>query len=163
VEVVLSISQPIQSRKLDLHWSLTSYVLVPVSSLHTCKNSIDLSTLGGKCGATYIDRNLYSLLSTRFGAHFESLSDREKGPGSEFMRNFESVKRSFGLRNDQSEREVHGLRMPLASSDFWDSDEKDGQIDLVRSERIVTPTLTDSASVKIVSLCLIRSLQRSSN
>ncbi|KAF9765176.1 hypothetical protein IL306_002586 [Fusarium sp. DS 682] len=52
---------------------------------------------GGKCGGTFVDRNLYKLLSQRFGAAFTNLGPQHIGPGSQFMDQFEMRKRDFSL------------------------------------------------------------------
>ncbi|ORY17909.1 hsp70-like protein [Clohesyomyces aquaticus] len=51
--------------------------------------------VGGKCGGTYIDRNLYKLFKERYGSAFTSLPPERTGPGSRFMQQFESKKKSF--------------------------------------------------------------------
>ena len=48
-----------------------------------------------------------------------------KGPGSEFMRSFETVKQKFG-RNAAEEndiRELAGLRLDIPDSEFYDEEE----------------------------------------
>lgn len=86
---------------------------------------------GGKCGATFIDRNLYDLMSQRFGQAFEEVEMRRKGPGSRFMNAFESVKRSFGTPGDDRVQEIGPLIMKgVDSSDWYDDDE--GMVRLTR-------------------------------
>ena len=58
--------------------------------------------VGGKCGATFVDRNLSELLTRRFGAHFTSLPLSKRGPGSKFMKDFEYIKNDFDGTNYQS-------------------------------------------------------------
>ncbi|KAK5994655.1 Chaperone DnaK-like protein [Cladobotryum mycophilum] len=53
------------------------------------------SEMSGKCGGTYVDRNLFQLLSQRFGQSFTNLGNGMTGPGSEFMAMFEQCKRQF--------------------------------------------------------------------
>ena len=48
-----------------------------------------------------MDRNLYQLMSDRFGDAFDSLPMKRKGPGSEFMKNFEVIKRDFGNSDEE--------------------------------------------------------------
>jgi len=50
---------------------------------------------GGKCGATYVDRNLHALLAERYENSFLSLPITKRGPGSKFMKDFESIKKDF--------------------------------------------------------------------
>ncbi|KAL6822786.1 actin-like ATPase domain-containing protein [Trichoderma sp. SZMC 28015] len=60
----------------------------------------------GKCGGTYVDRNLLKLLSERFGEAFTSLPPQEIGPGSNFMDSFESKKKDFKLKNLATRRDA---------------------------------------------------------
>ncbi|KAM5349521.1 hypothetical protein ACJ41O_006026 [Fusarium nematophilum] len=53
---------------------------------------------GGKCGGTFVDRNLYKLMEDRFGTAFTSLDPRIIGPGSPFMDQFELKKRDFSMK-----------------------------------------------------------------
>ncbi|EAW24046.1 Hsp70 family protein [Aspergillus fischeri NRRL 181] len=72
---------------------VTSYLISEVSP----KLSFDelTSAVGGMCGATAIDRNFYLLMSERFGAAFKDLPLRQKGPDSEFMGYFQTIKEEF--------------------------------------------------------------------
>ncbi|OBT74750.1 hypothetical protein VF21_06621 [Pseudogymnoascus sp. 05NY08] len=81
--------------------------------------------VGGKCGSTYIDRNLHSLLSRRFGAPFDTLPISKKGPGSRFMKSFESSKRDFGRDDDDDDiRELTDLKLDIPDSEFYDEEEQ---------------------------------------
>ncbi|EHK17268.1 uncharacterized protein TRIVIDRAFT_134471, partial [Trichoderma virens Gv29-8] len=60
--------------------------------------------VAGKCGGTYVDRNLLKLLSERFGEAFKSLTPEEIGPGSSFMDAFESKKKDFRMKNPATRR-----------------------------------------------------------
>ncbi|KAI9736755.1 MAG: hypothetical protein M1834_000959 [Cirrosporium novae-zelandiae] len=72
---------------------LTSYVVVALDpSLQLEEACVGI---GGKCGATYIDRNLRDLLAKRYGPAFTNLPMSKTGPGSRVMIDFESVKKSF--------------------------------------------------------------------
>jgi hypothetical protein len=62
--------------------------------------------VGGKCGATYIDRNLHKLLAQRFGKAFSSLPPERIGPGSRFMNEFESKKRDFAGSRGRGGRDI---------------------------------------------------------
>ncbi|OCL13732.1 hsp70-like protein [Glonium stellatum] len=72
---------------------ITTYVVEKVAP--TLKLREACVGVGGKCGGTYIDRNLHKLMTTRFGTAFTSLPPERTGPGSTFMQQFESKKRSF--------------------------------------------------------------------
>ncbi|KAF4634009.1 hypothetical protein G7Y89_g4107 [Cudoniella acicularis] len=76
--------------------------------------------IGGKCGSTYIDRNLHALLSKRFGSAFDDLTFGQKGPGSKFMACFELLKRDFGLNEDREVRELSPLNLCLPDSEYYD-------------------------------------------
>jgi hypothetical protein len=73
---------------------LSAIVLISLACSH-CHLAWLRASLGGKCGGTYIDRNLYKLLKERFGSAFTSLPPERIGPGSEFMQSFESKKKNF--------------------------------------------------------------------
>ncbi|EED23507.1 Hsp70 family protein [Talaromyces stipitatus ATCC 10500] len=80
--------------------------------------------IGGKCGSTAIDRNLYALMSERFGNAFDEIPLKRKGPGSEFMNKFERVKRDFGFSKEDKINELR-LKMNLKDPDptFYDEEE----------------------------------------
>jgi len=78
---------------------------------------------GGKCGSTYIDRNLHALLSNRFGRAFDELPWGQKGPGSKFMTCFEMVKRNFGLNDEREGQELGPLRLDIPESEYYDEGE----------------------------------------
>lgn len=70
------------------------------------KNANITVSSAGKCGGTYVDRNLLKLLSERFGEAFTSLPPEEIGPGSNFMDSFESKKKDFKLKNLATRRDA---------------------------------------------------------
>ncbi|EFR01012.1 hypothetical protein MGYG_04014 [Nannizzia gypsea CBS 118893] len=82
--------------------------------------------IGGKCGSTAIDRNLYSLMSRRFGKAFNMLPSKKKGPGSEFMRKFEMIKKDFGY--NMEEDRIHELPLNMIAnevkSEYFDAEER---------------------------------------
>ncbi|KAJ8060112.1 hypothetical protein OCU04_011722 [Sclerotinia nivalis] len=80
--------------------------------------------IGGKCGATYIDRNLYSLLSKRFGSAFDDLPFGQKGPGSRFMTAFETLKRDFGRDDEREVGELGPLNLAVPESDHYDKEDR---------------------------------------
>lgn len=80
--------------------------------------------LGGKCGSTYIDRNLHTLLSRRFRSSFDDLAFAQKGPGSRFMISFEKYKRDFGLSDDRDIREIGPIRLEVPDSEHYDEEER---------------------------------------
>lgn len=89
---------------------------------------------GGKCGATYIDRNLHRLMARRFGSSFNDIAFDLKGPGSRFMQSFEVVKRDFGYSDDDSVKEIGPINLRLEDSEHYDSDER-----MVKLTKCVNP------------------------
>ncbi|KAL1615733.1 hypothetical protein SLS54_008863 [Diplodia seriata] len=84
--------------------------------------------VGGKCGSTYIDRNFNKWMAERFGRSYTSLPPKRRGPGSSFMRSFESAKKAFGSKllnmGDQKFIEIENIYMAgVYSSSHYDSDE----------------------------------------
>ncbi|KAL4789394.1 actin-like ATPase domain-containing protein [Aspergillus venezuelensis] len=81
--------------------------------------------IGGKCGSTAIDRNFYNLMSDRFGDSFHELPSKRKGPGSEFMKKFELIKRDFGCSDEETTFELP-LNMNIDGPDarYFDDEER---------------------------------------
>ncbi|XWW96770.1 hypothetical protein V2A60_004750 [Cordyceps javanica] len=81
--------------------------------------------VAGKCGATFIDRNFFKLMSDRFGEAFTSLEPGLIGPGSAFMNQFEQRKKDFS-RNDSSRRafrlslRMHKLKCSHAMDKYYE-------------------------------------------
>ncbi|TVY15152.1 Heat shock protein [Lachnellula arida] len=102
---------------------ITTYVVTQVSPYLTF-DELHIGA-GGKCGSTYVDRNLHSLLSEWFGSSFDELPFSQKGPGSKFMTSFETYKKSFGLSDDTGDiREIGPIRLDLPDSEHFDEDER---------------------------------------
>ncbi|KAH8804545.1 Hsp70 family protein-like protein [Xylogone sp. PMI_703] len=93
--------------------------------------------IGGKCGSTYIDRNLHKLLTKRFGSAFKNVPSTQKGPGSAFMRCFEGVKRDFGLFTTSEEKEIYPLRLDIEESKYYDPEESTIKILMSTKKRII--------------------------
>ncbi|KAF5861274.1 hypothetical protein ETB97_000466 [Aspergillus alliaceus] len=81
--------------------------------------------IGGKCGSTAVDRNFYKLMSDRFGDAFNNLPMRRKSPGSEFMKQFETIKRDFGSSDESTTFELP-LNMTVSDPDpkHFDNEER---------------------------------------
>jgi molecular chaperone DnaK (HSP70) len=80
--------------------------------------------IGGKCGSTYIDREFHQWMIQVFGQQFADLRFEKTGPGSRFMKDFESLKRDFGSSDDPDRVDDVSLVMPGAEdSEFYDTDE----------------------------------------
>ncbi|TAQ85429.1 hypothetical protein B7494_g6250 [Chlorociboria aeruginascens] len=80
--------------------------------------------VGGKCGSTYIDRNLHALMSRRFGTAFENVPHSQKGPGSKFMTCFEKLKQDFGHNDDRGVRELSPINLNISDSQYYDDEER---------------------------------------
>ncbi|KAF3480439.1 heat shock 70 kDa protein 12A [Arthroderma uncinatum] len=70
---------------------------------------------GAKCGSTTIDRQFYKLMLERFGDAFRDLPLKTKGPGSDFMDEFEKIKHDFGY--SESGDENYELPLDISLSD----------------------------------------------
>lgn len=93
---------------------------------HRISVSNKLTCIGGKCGSTYIDRNLHQLMAQRFGDSFAKVEMRRKGPGSGFMESWERAKRSYrhGARDSAYDIELGPLNLEgVHSADHYDQSE----------------------------------------
>jgi molecular chaperone DnaK (HSP70) len=80
--------------------------------------------IGGKCGSTYIDREFHSWMSSTFGQNFDTMKFEKIGPGSRFMKDFESHKRDFGYSDNLDHVYEINLVIPFArDSEVYDTDE----------------------------------------
>ncbi|KAK4079792.1 hypothetical protein Trihar35433_897 [Trichoderma harzianum] len=68
--------------------------------------------IAGKCGGTFVDRNLFKLMADRFGDAFTSLGPEEIGPGSSFMDQFELKKKDFSKKTPSKRAHRLMLHMP---------------------------------------------------
>ena len=73
-------------------------------------------SLGGKCGAIFVDRNFQRLMTARYGSHYTDLPLKTRGPGSPFMKNFEMI------RNDFNGRNYRNSSLQLIMKDLTDGD-----------------------------------------
>ena len=60
---------------------------------------------GAMCGGTTIDRELHTLMNLRYGKAFTGKPPQDISHGSNFMTNFESIKRGFD--GNGKERKLH--------------------------------------------------------
>lgn len=64
-------------------------------------------------------------MSNRFGSAFDGLPSQRKGPGSEFMRTFEQIKRDFGHSDEDRIYELPlNMTVTQANSEHFDEDER---------------------------------------
>ncbi|EXJ87073.1 hypothetical protein A1O3_04031 [Capronia epimyces CBS 606.96] len=91
---------------------LSTYRLVRIDPLQIEEACVGQ---GGKCGGTWIDRNLNKLLEERFGRAFSELPLSKTGAGSRFMAAFESVKRNFS--NEVDAEKVFELPLKMRKLD----------------------------------------------
>lgn len=80
--------------------------------------------IGGKCGASSIDRSLQRLMSERFDAAWDNLEQRLKGPGSLFMNSWEQVKRQFSDDCDIGVHEIGPINLENIPESKWYNDEE---------------------------------------
>ncbi|MCJ1432673.1 hypothetical protein MMC27_002030 [Xylographa pallens] len=78
---------------------ITSYTIVAITP--TLKLEESCVGNGGKCGATYVDRNLEKLMAKRYGDHYTSLPVHKRGAGSPFMKAFEDIRNDFDGSNNR--------------------------------------------------------------
>ena len=62
-------------------------------------------------------------MSQRFGAAWDQIEERRKGPGSRFMDQWERVKRSFGDAGDDRVQELQLNIRGATDSQWYDEDE----------------------------------------
>lgn len=125
---------------------ITTYVITEVSPRLTF-NELHVGA-GGKCGSTYVDRNLHSLLSSWFGSSFDDLPFAQKGPGSNFMASFETYKKSFGLSDDKYTREIGPIRLSLLlESEHYDEDERLVKLTYEDMQSLFDPVIADITSL----------------
>ncbi|WPH02104.1 hsp70-like protein [Acrodontium crateriforme] len=74
---------------------------------------------GGKCGATFLDRNLLRLMEQRFGQSFRDVPIQSRGPGSFFMSAWESTKRDFGEYHSGRPARIGPIRIPGTHRNDW--------------------------------------------
>jgi len=79
---------------------------------------------GGKCGSTAIDREFLGWMSKKFGPAFDNLPYEKTGPGSRFMKEFESHKRDFGSASLYEDYEVTLIIPGAQDSVNYEGDEK---------------------------------------
>ncbi|KAE8396111.1 hypothetical protein BDV23DRAFT_144350 [Aspergillus alliaceus] len=104
--------------------------------------------IGGKCGSTAVDRNFYKLMSDRFGDAFNNLPMRRKSPGSEFMKQFETIKRDFGSSDESTTFELP-LNMTVSDPDPKHFDNEERMV-IISSDDL--HTIFDPVIDKITSL-----------
>ncbi|KAF1844825.1 actin-like ATPase domain-containing protein [Cucurbitaria berberidis CBS 394.84] len=101
---------------------ITSYKVTQMSPQLKFEEIVE--GIGGKCGSTYIDREFHQWMSRTFGQRFEILKFEKTGPGSRFMKDFESHKRDFGYSSNLDQIYEINLVIPGAQdSASYDTDE----------------------------------------
>jgi len=99
---------------------ITTYVINKVSP------ELDFQELlkgdGGKCGSTFVDRNFLEWMSNTFGDAFRDLPFSKRGPGSNFMKEFERIKKDFGSTSlSDDTHEVTLVMEGVEDTDNYDS------------------------------------------
>ncbi|KAL6868611.1 actin-like ATPase domain-containing protein [Trichoderma novae-zelandiae] len=135
IDRIMLISEPEAAAQLALKSSLhrVGHFVKPDSGVMICDcggGTVDITTyeveetqptlklreiaigVAGKCGGTFVDRNLYRLLAQRFGDAFTSLEAQQIGPGSTFMDQFELKKKDFSMKTPSKRAHRLVLHMP---------------------------------------------------
>ncbi|GIZ48282.1 hypothetical protein CKM354_001135000 [Cercospora kikuchii] len=105
--------------------------------------------IGGKCGATSIDRSLQQLMSKRFGDAWDSIGVHRKGPGSNFMNKWEIVKRQFGDVGDDRTHTLGPLNLKGVTESKW-YDEEEGMVRLTKEDLKIVFEPTVGEIVRLV-------------
>jgi hypothetical protein len=63
-------------------------------------------------------------MSRRFGKSFDDLPFSQKGPGSRFMTEFETQKKSFGSSDDRENCQIGPIRLDVPGSKYFDEDDR---------------------------------------
>jgi len=101
---------------------ITSYKVIEVWPKLELEELVE--GIGGKCGSTYIDREFHQWMSRTFGKAFDNLKFEKIGPGSPFMKNFESCKRNFGSSSDlDQDYDINLVMSDAPNSDFYNREE----------------------------------------
>ncbi|RAL15262.1 Hsp70 family protein [Aspergillus homomorphus CBS 101889] len=101
---------------------LTTFLVTQISPKLTFE---ELCTgIGGKCGSSAIDREFYRLMSRRFGAAFDLLKPKSKGPGSYLMNKFEIIKRGFGLSHQAMFELPLNMKLEKVDPRYYDEEER---------------------------------------
>ncbi|RFU79499.1 hsp70 family [Trichoderma arundinaceum] len=121
IDKIMLISEPEAAAQLALKSSLHRLedFVKPETGVMVCDcgggtvhiNLINHPT-AGKCGGTFVDRNLFRLLAHRFGDAFTSLGPEQIGPGSAFMDQFELKKKDFSMKTPSRRAHRLVLHMP---------------------------------------------------
>ncbi|KAF7905182.1 uncharacterized protein EAF01_005703 [Botrytis porri] len=124
---------------------ITTYKIIQVEPVLTF---VELCVgIGGKCGSTYIDRNLHTLLSNRFGLAYGDLSVGQKGPGSRFMASFEMLKRDFGRNDDKETGELGPLNLDVPNSEHYDVEDRVIYLQHQDMQALFDPVITEITSL----------------
>lgn len=80
-----------------------------------------------KCGGTTIDRALHELMTLKYGTAFSAKDRMEINHGSQFMKEFESIKRRFTGKKPE-----YKLTLIMDLENAQGYDRKSGKITLTR-------------------------------
>ncbi|QDS75963.1 hypothetical protein FKW77_003710 [Venturia effusa] len=99
--------------------------------------------VGGKCGSTTIDRSFHQWMKQVFDDDFTNLPFERIGPGSKFMKEFESCKRDCGADDESSDDyEVTLFMSGVRSSKYYDSRKSTVKIPKIQMENFFQPTIS---------------------
>ncbi|KIX10397.1 uncharacterized protein Z518_01479 [Rhinocladiella mackenziei CBS 650.93] len=101
---------------------LITYEIVrtePLVHKEICRGS------GGKCGSTFIDRRFLVWMGKTFGDAYFSVDSKKRGPGSTFMRSFDTAKKDFGRKGDEKEQYyVEPIIMNVDNEELYDKEDQ---------------------------------------
>ncbi|APA11421.1 hypothetical protein sscle_07g061910 [Sclerotinia sclerotiorum 1980 UF-70] len=77
---------------------------------------------GAKCGSTFLDSRLHALLFNCFGRAFKGVQYYGKGPGGDFMTQWEYAKKRFGYNMESwQDIELSRMRLDFPNSKYYNS------------------------------------------
>lgn len=79
--------------------------------------SLTNNPLGGKCGATALDRRFIQWMENQFGTSFTDIDPLKRGVGSKFMNEFERQKRAFRADGTEPFFEIENCDMDVKGKD----------------------------------------------
>ncbi|KAF2137317.1 uncharacterized protein K452DRAFT_341303 [Aplosporella prunicola CBS 121167] len=117
----------------------------------SCRPKLEFKELcvgiGGKCGSTSIDRNFNIWMLKTFGKAYENVQPKRRGPGSNFMRSFETAKRTFSgdfpNADGMQDIEVEHINMKTLSTPKYDADEATLKFSCMDMKAFFDPVIDD--------------------
>jgi hypothetical protein len=76
--------------------------------------------VGAMCGSTFIDRNFNDLMIQKFGSAYKNVDAEQRGPSSNFFRQFEVVKKNFTGPHHSKRIDIWPINMDAPKSANYD-------------------------------------------